>query len=90
MTKLLSAAKAIIDLILGRDKFSNALPEIFDSIDDQIPALLHYTTGYEVEELIARSIQKATGRKPTKRQVKKVIKLYSPVKAAIKAFRAGQ
>lgn len=90
MKNLLKIAQKLIAVFRGEKEFSKVLPQIFDEIDSKLPELIGYVTGYEVEELIGRSIQKVTGKKPTKRQVKKVIKLYSPVKAAIKAFRSGQ
>lgn len=84
----------IIRILFGNKKdrrpkasFKAALPAIFDDIDSQIPALIGVATGYEVEELIGRAIQKATGNKPTPDQVETVINLYSPIKAAFKAFR---
>lgn len=60
---------------------------IFDDIDNQIPALIGVATGYEVEELIGRAIQKATGEKPNMEQIETVVGLYSPIKAAVKAFK---
>lgn len=68
-------------------KLEAVLPVIFDDIDNQLPALIGVATGYEVEELIGRAIQKATGAKPTVSQVETIIGLYSPVKAAFKAFK---
>jgi hypothetical protein len=85
---MFSAIGSVIQVIRGQKTFGQALPEVFDSIDDQLPALIGYATGYEVEELIGRSITKATGKKATKRQVRKVISLYDPTIAAIKAFRS--
>jgi hypothetical protein len=68
-------------------KFEAVLPVIFDDIDSQLPELIGVVTGYEVEELIGRAVQKATGTKPTVDQIETVIGLYSPVKAAFKAFK---
>ena len=68
-------------------KLEAVLPVIFDDIDSQLPALIGVATGYEVEELIGRAVQKATGTKPTVDQIETVIGLYSPVKAAFKAFK---
>jgi hypothetical protein len=68
-------------------KLEAVLPVIFDDIDSQLPELIGIATGYEVEELIGRAVQKATGAKPTVDQIETVIGLYSPVKAAFKAFK---
>jgi hypothetical protein len=68
-------------------KFEAVLPLIFDDIDSQLPALIGVVSGYEVEELIGRAVQKATGTKPTASQIETVVGLYSPIKAAFKAFK---
>lgn len=67
--------------------FQTALPFIFDDIDAQLPALIGVVTGNEVEDLIARAIEKATGEKPTSQQIDTIVSLYSPIKAAYKAFK---
>jgi hypothetical protein len=68
-------------------KLETVLPIIFDDIDSQIPALIGVVTGHEVEELIGRAVQKATGDKPTVEQIATVVSLYSPIVAAYKAFK---
>lgn len=70
-----------------RVKLETVLPIIFDDIDAQIPALIGVATGYEIEELIGRAVQKATGDKPTIEQIGTVVSLYSPIVAAYKAFK---
>jgi len=80
----------IIRILFGSSKkknFEAVLPVIFDDIDSQLPALIGAITGYEVEDLIGQAIQKATGEKATTQQVQTVVGLYSPIKAAFKAFK---
>jgi hypothetical protein len=83
----------VISILFGsfkkepEQKFEAVLPVIFDDIDSQLPALIGVVTGYEVEELIGRAVQKATGTSPTADQIETVVGLYSPVKAAFKAFK---
>lgn len=62
------------------------LPEIFDDIDENLPYMIGVVTGYEVEELIARAIHKATGKRPKKSHIRLVLALYSPIIAAVKAY----
>jgi hypothetical protein len=74
----------IINLFMGDRRLEKALPNVFDRIDSQVPELIGQVAGQEIEELIARSIKDTTGGKVTKRQIKRVIRLYSPVVAADK------
>lgn len=62
------------------------LPFVFNEIDKQIPGMIGTATGQQIEELITRAIEKATGGAVTDDQVKTVIRLYSPVEAANKTF----
>lgn len=78
----------IVALFTGSTRLERALPKVFDMVDDQLPSMLGYAGGSEVEELIARSIAKATGKKPSARQIRKVIKRYDPTVGATKALRA--
>jgi hypothetical protein len=87
MKKLIKIIKILFGSNKKKNDFEAVLPVIFDDIDSQLPALIGVVTGYEVEELIGRAVQKATGTKPTAEQVETVISLYSPIKAAFKAFR---
>jgi hypothetical protein len=87
MSKVFDFVKGIIGLLTGDRRLTKALPDVFDKIDSRIPELIGQVAGREIEELIARSIKDATGGKVTKRQVKRVIRLYSPVVAADKAAK---
>ncbi|MFZ9326293.1 MAG: hypothetical protein ACO24H_02390 [Polynucleobacter sp.] len=86
MKKIIEIVKTIINLFQAKKKFEEVLPIIFDDIDRYMPGVIGNANSWEVEELIARSIQKATGKKAKKSQVKKIVKLYSPIKNAAKLF----
>jgi hypothetical protein len=62
------------------------LPMIFDRIDTVLPRMLGDANAYEVEELFARAIQRATGQPVTRGQVDFVAKLYNPITAAARIF----
>ena len=62
------------------------LPFVFNDIDRRIPGMIGTATGQQVEDLITRAIEEATGGAVTDDQVKTVIRLYSPIEAAKKAF----
>lgn len=79
-------SKRLLALRLQFSSIKDHLPEIFDDIDENIPHMIGLATGYEVEELIARAIYKATGKMPKKSHVRLVVLLYSPVAAAAKAY----
>lgn len=82
----------IIAILFGSNKkektFESALPVIFDNIDSELPALIGIVSGHEIEKLINTTISKATGSEATADQLKTVVRLYSPIKAAFKAFNA--
>jgi hypothetical protein len=59
---------------------------IFDHIDTVLPRMLGDANAYEVEELFARAIQRATGRPVTRGQVDLVTRLYNPITAAARIF----
>ena len=86
MSKVFDFVKGIIGLLTGDRRLTKAL-DVFDKVDSRIPELIGQVAGREIEELIARSIKDATGGKVTKRQVKRVIRLYSPVVAADKVAK---
>lgn len=85
---MFSFIRRIISLFTGGRELERALPQVFEIVDGQLPGMLGYAGGGEVEELIARSIAKATGKKPNKKQIRKVIKRYDPTIGATKALRA--
>ena len=87
MKKFWKTASLVIDFFRGRKRFNDLLPFIFNDIDKYLPGMIGHATGYEVKELIARAIEGVTGKKATKRQINKVIELYSPIVGAIKAFQ---
>lgn len=87
MKKLIQILRILFGGKKPKPAFEAVLPVIFDDIDTQIPALIGVVTGQEVEELIGRAVQKATGDKPTLGQIETVVSLYSPIKAAYKAFK---
>ena len=80
----------LLELRLKLSPVKDYLPEIFDDIDENMPYMIGFSTGYEVEELIARAIHKATGRFPKKSHVRLVMLLYSPIVAAVKAYAKRQ
>lgn len=87
MKKISKIISSVIDFFRGRKQFDDLLPFIFNDIDKYLPGMIGRATGYEVKELIARAIEKVTGKKATKRQINKVVELYSPIVGAIKAFQ---
>jgi len=62
------------------------LPGIFQYIDRSMPGMLTNADGYEVYELIARGIQRETGRRAKASEVRIVTRLYDPIVAAAKVF----
>lgn len=88
MKTLLELLKNLFSVLSAGSRFKRSMPMIFDEIDNQLPAMIGYLTGGEVDELIGRSIKKATGKKPTKRQIKRVVRSYDPRIAATKSFRS--
>jgi hypothetical protein len=62
------------------------LSSIFDYLDRFMPELLTHADGYEVYELIARAIQRETGRHASAAEVRFVTRLYNPIIAAEKVF----
>lgn len=79
----------LVTALSGKDKFKQELPAIFDEVDQVVPRLIGKADGHEVELVIARIIANRTKSPATRKQLNAIIDLYSPVKAAIKAFRAG-
>lgn len=62
-------------------KLRSALPAVFEQLDEKLPAFASKGTPRQAEQLIARSLQKATGRKPSKLDMSTVVRLYSPIEA---------
>lgn len=62
-------------------RLRSALPAVFDQLDAKLPAFASKGTPRQAEQLISRSLQKATGKKPSKLDVSTVIRLYSPIEA---------
>jgi hypothetical protein len=87
MNGLVNFLKTVIGFFQNAARFNRALPAIFDDVDNRLPALLGRATAGQVEALISDATRKATGKRATKRQIKKIEKLYSPVKAARKKSR---
>lgn len=72
-------AKAAIERPLKQ-----ALPAIFEKLDDEMPKLLITATPEVMTSKIASTIASATGNEATARQIEKVVELYSPIKAAFR------
>jgi hypothetical protein len=75
-------AKAAIDRSLRQ-----ALPYIYERLDDEMPTLLRTADPEVMTAEIAASIAQATGNPATARQIDQVVALYSPIKAAIRNAR---
>lgn len=75
-------AKAVIDRSLRQ-----ALPYIYERLDDEMPTLLRTADPEVMTAEIAASIAQATGNPATARQIDQVVALYSPIKAAIRNAR---
>lgn len=83
---LVELGRTLMRLALDR-AVREALPRIYKRLDVELPALLLTGTQREVKAEIAGAITAATHKIPEKSQVEAVIGLYSPVSAAIRAFK---
>lgn len=65
----------------AQKRLRKSLPAVFEQVDEKLPGLLAQGTAVQAERLIAKSIQKAVGKKASKLDIDTVIRLYSPVEA---------
>jgi hypothetical protein len=83
---LVELGRALMRLALDR-AVREGLPRIYKRLDVELPALLMTGTQQQVKAEIAGAIAATTHKIPEKSQVEAVIGLYSPVSAAIRAFK---
>ena len=60
------------------------LPAVFSRLDDVMPRLLAEATPEQMTGEIASAITAATGQPATAQQIEQVVKLYNPIKAALR------
>ena len=74
-------------MVVVRRPLKNALPYIFEHLDNEMPTLLREADPEVMTAEIAATIAQATGNPATAQQIEQVVTLYSPIKAALRNIR---